>query len=246
MVFWSLLILFCCLIVLTGWIMRHVQGVGILVTGNGQIALILYFLLIFPGILLHEVSHALAAWILRVPVRRFSIGIRPKPDGRQVALGSVEHDDTDPVSASLIGLAPFVSGCLAILLISKLVLGLDPEMPFSIEELWRELRQMYAAPDFWLWIYLVFAIGNAMFPSAADRRAWWIALLILAFAAAVIYFSGLFDAISKPLVDGATAGATYLTYAFAVAVAVDLVFVAVLFLLEQGLGLLGFGYLEYG
>ena len=95
--FWPLLILFCCLIVLTNWITKHVQGVGYLITGDGQIALVLYFVLMLPGVLIHELSHALAAWLLGVKVRHLSIGIRRKRRGGQVALGSVEVAGTDPL-----------------------------------------------------------------------------------------------------------------------------------------------------
>jgi len=61
-----LILTFLLLLVLTQWITKHVQGIGYLLTEDGQIALILYFLLILPGVFLHEISHALVAWLLRV------------------------------------------------------------------------------------------------------------------------------------------------------------------------------------
>jgi hypothetical protein len=231
--------------VLTQWITKHVQGVGYLITEEGQIALFLYFVLIFPGILIHELSHALAAWLLRVKVRHLSIGIRRKGQGKRVALGSVDVASTDPIRASLIGLAPLISGCAAILIISNQVFGLRPLTAFSVPRLWQELQSAYGVPDFWLWIYLVFAIGNAMLPSAADRRSWGVALLFLAFVGALVYFSGLFDMISYELGRWARSAVTQLSYAFATAVLIDLVFAAVLFATEQALALLGFGRLQY-
>jgi hypothetical protein len=231
--------------VLTNWITKHVQGVGYLITGDGQIAMVLYFVLMLPGVLIHELSHALAARLLGVKVRHLSIGVRRKRRGSQVALGSVEVAGTDPIRASLIGLAPLISGCAAILIINSQVFGLDAQAGFSLSRLWQELQSAYYVPDFWLWVFLVFAISNTMLPSAADRRAWGIALLFLAFMGALVYFSGLFDQISYTLGRWARNAADQLSYTFAITVILDLFVVAALFVIEQALALLGFGQLEY-
>jgi hypothetical protein len=231
--------------VLTNWITKHVQGVGYLITGDGQIALVLYFVLMLPGVLIHELSHALAAWLLGVKVRHLSIGIRRKRRGGQVSLGSVEVAGADPLRGSLIGLAPLISGCAAILIINSQVFGLNTQAGFSLSLFWQKLQSAYYVPDFWLWVYLVFAISNAMLPSAADRRTWGIALLFLAFVGALVYFSGLFDQISYTLGLWARNAADQLTYAFAITVIVDFCVMGALFVLEQALALFGFGRLEY-
>jgi hypothetical protein len=240
-----LILTFILLLGLTQWIMRHVQGIGLLVTQDGQIALILYFVLILPGVFLHEISHALVAWLLRVRVRHLSIGVRQKRRTRKVALGSVDIARTDPIRGSLIGLAPLVSGCVAIVLISNQVFNLRGLGTFSGQAFWQDLQIAYQTPDFWLWAYLVFAIGNAMLPSSADRRSWGIAGLFLLFAGAIFYFSGLFDTYSDSFVRWVRGGTRQLTYAFAVIVMVDIVFAVLLFLVEQGLALLGLGRIKY-
>jgi hypothetical protein len=245
-VLWLLpLALFCCLVVLTQWITKHIQGIGYLLTGDGRVALILYFVLILPGVLVHEISHALAAWILRVRVRHLELGIRRKARGEQVALGSVHIAGTDPVRASLIGLAPLITGTAAILLIGDLALGLRSLAAPGAHGFWQALRNTLQAPDFAIWAYLVFAIGNAMLPSAADRRSWVSALVFAAFLGALAYFSGLLRAVSTPLGQWMRVAANQLTYAFAVTVAVDLVMAVAAFVTEQALGLLGFGRLQY-
>jgi hypothetical protein len=250
-VFWSLLILFGCLVLLTQWITKHVQGIGYLVTGDGQVALYLYYLLMFPGILIHELSHAVSAWLMGVKVRRISLGIHRKGRGSQVALGSVDIGATGPVRASLIGLAPFISGCAAILIIGGRVFGFWLPVPFSFARFWQELQTASQVPDFGLWVYLVFAIGNAMLPSAADRRAWGTTLLFMLLVGAVAYLTGIVDSVpsvrraSMALGDWLWTAGEQLTYAFVIAVIVDVVVAATLFLLEQALALFGLGRLEY-
>lgn len=239
-----LVLTFVLLLLLTHWITRHVQGIGYLLTGDGQIALALYFLIMLPGVLLHETSHVLAAWFLRVKVRRFSIGIRPGR-GQKIALGSVEIAHTDPIRSSVIGLAPLTSGCAAILLIGSRVLGLDGLTAFDWQRFRGVLQGIYHTPDFWLWMYLVFAIGNAMLPSEADRRSWRAVGLFLALASAVFYFTGLFDVYSDSLGRWIGGGASQLAYAFAVIIAVDVIVAVLLLIVEQSLGLLGVGRLEY-
>ena len=77
-VFWPLLILFCALVLLTQWITKHIQGIGLLLTQDGQIALLVYFCLILPGVIIHELSHAVTAWVLGVRVRKLNIGIKTR------------------------------------------------------------------------------------------------------------------------------------------------------------------------
>jgi len=244
-VYWFLLILFIALILLTRWITKHVQGIGYLVTGDGQIAMILYFVLIFPGVLVHELSHAITAKLLRVRVRHLRIGIRRKGKSNQVALGSVDIAQTDPVRASLIGLAPLLVGCTAILLISDRVLGVHMLATFSPTSFWQEIKSMISVPDVGIWAYFVFALGNAMLPSSSDRQAWGPALILIVFVGALAYFSGLFDQVAGSLHAWVRTGTNRLTYAFAVTVAIDLAFAIVLFVVEQTLALLGFGRLLY-
>ncbi|MGD8243733.1 MAG: hypothetical protein PVI63_00890 [Anaerolineae bacterium] len=90
------------------WIHRHLQGTMLLLAGDREIAVMLYAVPLMPGILLHEVSHALVARMLGVRVGRISI--RPKLADERIQLGFVPVEETDLVRASLIGLAPLLTG----------------------------------------------------------------------------------------------------------------------------------------
>jgi hypothetical protein len=244
------LILFCALVLLTQWITKHIQGIGLLLTQDGEIALLLYFLLILPGVIIHELSHALSAWLLGVRVRKFSIGIKRKKRGGTVALGSVEIAGTDPLRSSLIGLAPLIAGSVVTLLIGSQVFLLRPIVVNDANRLWSEMQSIYRTPDFWLWVYLVFAVSNAMLPSAADRHAWGTALIFLGLLVGFVYLTGLVEYLSTGPAVIAVSGwvrdaVDQLTWAFGITVAVDLVIAAILFVVEQTLALLGFGRLQY-
>jgi hypothetical protein len=237
--------LFLALVLLTRWITRHVQGVGLLLSGDGQTSLVLYFLLILPGVVVHEISHALMAWLLRVRVRRLSLGLRRKGRGQQVALGSVDIAQTDPLRASLIGLAPMISGLALILIIGGRVLRLEALPALGSPSFWPSLAVAYNTPDFWLWAYLILAIGNAMLPSATDRQSWGIAIGFIAVIGVALYFSGLLAFVSQPVARWAEVATTRLAYAFGITVLVDLAFAVVLFLVENGLALVGLGRVQY-
>jgi hypothetical protein len=112
------------------------------------------------------------------------------------------------------------------------------------------MQSVYHTPDFWLWVYLVFAVSNAMLPSAADRQAWGTALIFLGLLAGFVYLTGLVEVLSTGsaaiTVSAWVRGAVdQLTWAFGITVAVDLIIAAILFITEQTLGLLGFGRLHY-
>ena len=107
------------LLFLQRWIHRHLHGVAFLLTGNKNWAVVLYAIILFPGVLLHEFSHWLTATLLGVRTGSFSVLPRTKSDG-SVQLGYVEYYKTSsvgPIRESLIGSAPLVTGTAVILLI---------------------------------------------------------------------------------------------------------------------------------
>ncbi len=225
------------------WINRHIQGLGMLLMGDNEAAMLLYFALLLPGILIHELSHWLAATLLGV--RTGKITLWPsKRRGNQMRLGSVRVARTDPLRASLIGLAPLISGSLSILIIGHLILGLgdlgEVLLNGEWEPFWESLVSHLRAPDFWLWLYLIFAVSNAMLPSETDREPWRPVLLFMGLVALFVYLTGWvrqdFGEISRivpEVVATATlTGLSYLAYAFSLTIAVDAIFIAAIAILE--------------
>ncbi|MGC9521621.1 MAG: hypothetical protein ACP5HG_07030 [Anaerolineae bacterium] len=174
------------------WLHRHLQGLMLLLTGDEEIALWLYAIVLLPGVLLHELSHALLAKLTGVKIGRISF--LPRRVGKQIQLGFVPVRETDFLRASLIGVAPLLIGSVAVVAIGYLVLS-TPEILVALSAGdWAagidRFLQVLRAPDVWLWVYLVFAIGNTMLPSRSDIHAWPMLGFVALLTATLIGFAG--------------------------------------------------------
>jgi len=222
------------LLLLSRWITRQVLWLGHRLTNDENAALVGYYLLLFPGILLHELSHVAMAKILRLKVGKFNLG--PKPRRNSVELGSVMVSRGDALRESLVGLAPFLGGTIALLAIGFGVFDVD-----ALGQAWRvggwlgALRAsdgIWRVPDFWLWAYLIFAISNAMTPSPADRQPWLAAGIYIGVALGVAYLLGGLAWLPVGLGDHVAGGLQVLTLAFTFTLIVDVLAAVALFVAE--------------
>jgi hypothetical protein len=232
--FW-LIVSFAIMYPLKRWISAHVQGVAFLLTGNQRAAIWIFWVLFLPGTFLHELSHWLTAKLLRVKTGRFSLWPKPQRKG-QLQMGGVQVEVADPFRHSLIGLAPLIFGSIAVLLIGqgRLTLGQVGLALNSgdLELIWQALLKTLAIPDIWLWLYLLFAISNAMLPSASDREAWWSVLLYLGIALFLAIGLGLNPTLSPQLQEFGLTIIAQLLYAFLITIAVDIFFILVIIFIE--------------
>jgi hypothetical protein len=234
----TILLILLALVALVGpvtrWFGRGLQSLLMIVTGSPAAALYGYHALLLPGTLLHELSHLGMAWLLRVPTGRMSL--RPEMQGSNMAqFGSVEIGATDPVRESLIGLAPLLTGLAALYLIARWQLSLWPPEG-GLGDLASAWARLAAAHDPALWLYVVVAIGNAMLPSASDRRAWWKLGLALGLAVALLYAGGLLQRVPPAWVAASLRGAQTVALILALLLFVDLVVGAVAWLLTHAIG----------
>ena len=203
--FWLLLLLGPFLIVQRG-LHREVQAIFLLITRRADIALALFSLSFFPGILLHEGSHYLTARLCGVRTGRFSLIPRPLDDGR-LQLGFVETAPADWLREALIGIAPLLTGGLFVAYAGLVRLGLltlwQALVSGGAAALIEALPGVFDQPDYWLWFYLTFTISSTMLPSASDRRAWLPLGLVMASLLALSLLVGagpwLMANLAKPL-----------------------------------------------
>ena len=111
-------------------------------------------IIFLPGVVLHELSHAIMAMLLFVPVGKMEF--MPAIEEDHVKLGSVQIGKTDPVRRMLIGLAPVLVGCMTLLAV--LFFFLPRDLAGISANLWQNVLVLYG----------VFAIGNTMFSSRKD------------------------------------------------------------------------------
>jgi hypothetical protein len=222
------------LVLVQRWVHRHLHGVAFLISGQTDMALLLYSLPLLPGVALHELSHALMAALLGVKTANLTLIPRRQPDGH-VRLGSVQVERVDAVRSSLIGLAPLLAGSTAILLIIRFAFDVntigEAVQQGDLADLLSSMGGLLRAPDAWLWLYLLFSIANAMMPSPSDRETWppviLFSLLLLSLAVAF----GLNSAIEGVgvVVDQIM---RWLAAAFTITLVVDAPFVLIIFLIE--------------
>jgi hypothetical protein len=226
------------LLFLERWIHRHVQGIWLLVVRDADLALILYSLLMLPGVLVHEASHWVVATVLGVRAGRVSVVPARLPDGT-LRLGYVETEHVDPLREALIGAAPLVAGAAAIIFVGYSRLGVQPFGEAlargDLLGIFQAAQSMTGLPNFWLWLYLIFTISNSMLPSASDRRAWWPVLATLAVFTAVLVAFGLGPALLQTLGDPFDTATRALAAAFSITVGLNLVLAAPIWLLELSL-----------
>ncbi len=155
----------------------------LMVTGSRPMAMLVLFLLFLPGIALHECTHWLCAWLLRM--QPHTLTLWPTLRGHTLEMGSVQMRGAGIWRETLVGLAPLLVGSALIALIGSQVFRIQ-ELVLHLLRLqpqaaWSLLRTALHAPDSALWLYLLFAIGNSMLPSSSDRRS----------LALVLYYLGL-------------------------------------------------------
>lgn len=188
---------------------KEIQAIFLLISRRVNVSIILFSILFFPGVLLHEGSHFVMAKLLRVPTGGFSLIPRPLANGK-VQLGYVVTARADWARDAMIGIAPLlVGGCFVA------YTGL---VQLDLLELWENLlsggfasaagtlRDIYSRPDFWLWFYLTLVISSTMLPSASDRRSWLPIGLIFALliGSAILAGAGpwMVDHLAVPLFQG--------------------------------------------
>ncbi len=229
------IIAFALTLFLQRWLHQHIQGLTFAVTGDPGCAMRLLFILLLPGVILHEGSHWLTANMIGVRTGKVSLGLS-KARGKQFSLGSVNVERTDSLRESLIGLAPFVVGLGAILLIAGYGFDLWPNSGLSFNQM---LDRVLASSNDWLtWfdLYLVFAVSTAMIPSESDREPWGALIVTFGVIGALSILFGWAPRIPGELFSFAHNALNALTFAFGVSVVVNGVVAFVLWILEWTIG----------
>ena len=171
-----LLGVFLLLLLTLAWLSRQISLIIQLLiyqlTRSQDAPTVAIFLVFLPGVIIHEAAHWSVARLLGLKTGKFRVW--PKRQGRHIGLGSVSVQSKGAFTDSLVGLAPLVIGTVVVTLVGGRIFGAyDVTESLAAGRYLGALiafRHALGQPDGALWAYLLFAVANAMMPSAADRE----------------------------------------------------------------------------
>lgn len=226
-------VLFGLMLFLQRWLQQHIQGLTYAVTGNPGCAVRALFWVLLPGVVLHEFSHWLVANLVGVRTGRVSIGLG-KMRGKHFSLGSVTVEKSDPLRESLIGVAPFIFGILAVWALMGLGFGLWS--PQSVSQVLETLGAVIRDPLTWVALYFVFAVSTSMIPSESDREPWGVIIAIFAGIGLLALVLGWSPNITPELLQWGQQVLSTLIFVFGIIVVVNGTLAILIFLFEWGFG----------
>jgi hypothetical protein len=223
--------------VILAWFSRlislRIQELVYLITGSQDMPMVVLFLVLLPGVVLHEFSHWIVAKLLGLHPGRFRVW--PKKQGKYIGLGSVSVRQGGPLADSLVGIAPLVIGSIVVTTIGLQVFATSQMTAAWNHGAWLGglglVLHSLNRPDGLAWAYLLFVVANAMMPSASDRQPVK-SLLLYLILAGLIYFILDFPltALMTPL-EWLVAPLQALTSALLFVLVLDAFVLAILFLL---------------
>lgn len=125
--------------------------------------------ILFPGTIIHELSHLFSAEILQVKTGKLSL-IPEIIDDESIQAGSVQVARSDPLRRTIIGIAPLIVGVIVVTLLSHQLTRLYPTVLSAITAQTSLLDLQPITLVFAFLSYLLFAISNNMFPSKEDMK----------------------------------------------------------------------------
>lgn len=172
------------------WLHQHIFKVGWLATHNYQTTTILYYTFFLPGVVLHEVIYWLTAGILNV---RAEHSIQ-WPDAQEVGELKLNFVQISSRAAAwrkaIISISPLLAGIIATWFIAENILQITAAVAVmgsgELSAVAEGISVLTAAPNFWLWVYIIFTIANTMFPQIPKDLQGWRAMLL---AAAAIFLA---------------------------------------------------------
>jgi hypothetical protein len=174
------------------WLHQHIFKVGWLLTNSFQTTTILYYIVFLPGILLHEFTVWMVAWLLRLQAER-AIGFPEQQDIGELRLNFIRvSPSAGALRYELIRYAPVLAGVVCLWAIASQIFRWQETASVSsfasVDELTRAVDRLTRTADFWLWFYLAFTVANTMFPSTSPRQSAGRKGILLLAVAASVYF----------------------------------------------------------
>jgi hypothetical protein len=162
--------------------LTRISGIG---GGGSVLGGMVFYLLVFPGVVLHEGAHYLACLLTGTRVSRFApFSPGRRSNGGRLMLGYVRHERRAFPIGAIIGLAPMLLNPLGLLFVTALLTPLTfrevatPTVGVAVEGIFvsRFLTDTPLLAAIWAYLSLSFALGSV--PSREDLSGLPMVLLV--------------------------------------------------------------------
>lgn len=152
--------------------------------GGSALGCVAFYLLVFPGVVLHECAHFLACLLTGTKVTRFAPFSPARSNDGRLVLGYVRHERRAFPVGAIIGLAPVLLNPLGLLLVTALLTPItlreaaNPSVEVVVEAIFasRFLTDTPLLAAIWAYLSLSLALGSV--PSREDLSSLPVLLLI--------------------------------------------------------------------
>jgi hypothetical protein len=153
--------------------------------GGGVLGRSVFYLLVFPGVVLHESAHYLACLLTGTKVVSIAPFSPQRATDRRLVLGYVRHEQRAFPIRAIIGIAPVILNPLGLLFTTALLTPLtfrqvaDPSVGIVIKEIFASgfLTSAPLQAVVWAYLSLSFALGSV--PSREDLSGLPLLLAVL-------------------------------------------------------------------
>src|SRR5215204_4147012 len=172
-------------------IMSHLMAISGFRGSGSVMGRMVFYLLVFPGVVLHEGAHYLACLITGTKVSRFApFSPARRPNDGRLVLGYVRHERRAFPVGAIIGLAPILLNPLGLLFVTALLTPLtlqevaNPSVEVMVEGIFASgfLTDNPLLATIWAYLSLSFALGSV--PSREDLSS--LPMLLVVFGGGII------------------------------------------------------------
>ncbi len=157
-------------------------------SSNRPWAISMVSLILFPGTVVHELSHLFTAEVLGVRTGKLSLAPEVLRERGDIQVGSLMIAKTGPFRRAVIGLAPLFWGLAAYTMVASWL----PVVWETLADL--PVQQWPSSGPFYLLLlllYLLFSISNTLFPSPQDMKGMPATLIAVGLLVAASYSVGI-------------------------------------------------------
>ena len=173
--------------------------------------------------------------MLNVPTGNIKIFPDSDPVDGRIALGSVQVAKTDFLRSSLVGMAPFIVGCILLYAATAILFGpllAQPTLTDAFNWLTQQ-SELLLNPITWLWFYFIIAVSNTMFMSKEDTKPLPFLGFIILLILTAIFISGQAQAVAQAIWPPIQSVIRALGTAFSLTLVIDLLSLTLLYGLQR-------------